>query len=208
MKLQVAFDITDLEKALSIAHTVEPYADIIEIGTLLIYAHGIHAIKTFKHTFPHATILADAKIIDRSKDAVALFAEAGADWITVMAGASSTIIQTACSTAQSYGKKIMLDLADSSSLGQSALDSKSLGVDALMFHKPTTEAPGVQFIDRWDLVQGNTTLPIFISASITRETIGDILTFNPYGIVIGSTIVAGANPEQEAAYFAQLLGNR
>ena len=33
-------------------------------------------------------ILADVKIVDRAKDAVTVFSNAGADWITVMAGAS------------------------------------------------------------------------------------------------------------------------
>ena len=83
--------------------------------------------------------MADAKIIDRSKDAVTLFAQAGADWITVMAGAGPTTIHTACTVAHEQGKKIMLDLADASSLGQSALEAKSFGADALVFHKPSIE---------------------------------------------------------------------
>lgn len=208
MKLQVSFDISDLEQALSIAEKIEEHVDIFEIGALLLYKYGESAIKAFNERFPHRTLLADAKIIDRSKDAVLIFIEAGADWITVMAGAGRTVIHTACTVAHAAGKKIMLDLADASSPGQAALEAKSLGVDALMFHKPTQDDEHLLFIERWEMVKGNTTLPIFISAHISRENISEILPLDAAGIVIGTSIVQSAEPEKEIAFYAELLGKK
>ncbi len=205
MKLQVAFDLIDLEKALDVAAEIEQYADIIEIGSLLIYKHGDKAIKSFREKFPKKIILTDGKIVDRSKDSVALFAQAGTDWITVMAGTSKNVIHTACTIAHELGKKIMLDLLDASSLGQSALEAQSLGVDALLFHKPADENEHFVFLDSWDMVKGNTQLPVFVSTHVSRETIAEVLSIAPAGIVIGRAITHAENPAQEAAYFASIM---
>ena len=149
MKLQIAFDCTDLDQAITIAKEVAQHADILEIGSVLIYKYGEQAIKRFRDEFPQKTLLADAKIADRGKEAVTIFAQAGADWITVMAGTGKNVIHIACTQAHSLGKKIILDLLDSSSLGQSALEAQSLGVDALLFHKPSDEEDQLSFLDRW-----------------------------------------------------------
>lgn len=204
MKLQIAFDLTDLDQAIAIAEAIETSADIIEVGSLLIYKHGVLAVQKFKERFPQKIILADTKILDRSKDTVTLFAQSGADWITVMAGANKNVIHAACTIAHELGKKVMLDLLDSSSLGQSALEAKSLGADALIFHKPIDDDP-LMFLDRWDMVKGNTQLPVFISTSLSRETVSEILSINPAGIVVGQAITQSQDPSQEAAYFASIL---
>lgn len=208
MKLQIAFDITDLDKALYIAEITQEYVDILEVGTLLIYKYGIQAIQQFKEKFPTKTILADAKIADQSKDAIILLAQAGADWITVLAGTKRNIIHTACSVAHDYGKKIMLDLVDANSLGQSALEAKSLGVDALLFHRPSSQDSDMIFSDGWDMVKGNTQVPIYITSNITRENIVEILSIGASGIVIGKAIVNAENPQEEAAYFSSLLNHK
>jgi len=205
MKVQIAFDMIDLDKAISIASEVEQYADILEVGSLLIYKHGEKAVRKFKETFPQKAILADAKIVDHGKEATIVLAQAGADWITIMAGAGRNVIYAAATAAHDLGKKIMLNLNDSSSLGQSALEAKSFGADALMLHKPSDEDTQLTFLEKWDMVRGNTQLPIFLSASITRETIHEIITINPTGIVLGKSIIQAENPQEEAAYFHALI---
>jgi len=204
MKVQVSFDKPDLEKALSIATHIAPYADIFEIGTLLIYHHGVKAIQSFRQAFPQKTIFADCKIADRGKEAVTLFAQAGADWVTVMAGTGKEVIHTSCTTADNLNVKVMLDLLDASSVAQSALEAKNLGVSALLFHQASDEQESLTFLDKWDMVKENTDLPIFISAKIRRETAQEILHVNPHGIIIGRSITDAENPAQEAQYFYEL----
>jgi 3-hexulose-6-phosphate synthase len=184
MKLQVAFDMLDLEKALSIAADFQHNIDIIEIGSLLIYKFGETAIKQFRERFPQKTILVDMKIADRGKEAARIGLNAGADWVTVLAGTSKNVIHTVCSTAHDMGKKVMLDLLDASSLGQSALESQSLGVDALLFHRPADESSPMISLEQWDIVKGNTKLPVFIAAHITRDNVHTVLELKPGGIVI------------------------
>lgn len=207
MKLHIAFDITDLETALSIAQSIEKYADIFEVGSLLIYKNGMLAVNRFKQQFPHKTVLADIKIADRAKEATLLCSEAGADWVTVLAGTRRNVIHSACNAAHERGKKVMLDLIDSSSLGQSALEAKSFGVDALLLHIPTQDSSQLTFLETWDMVKGNTPLPIYISGNISPETLPTIIELNPAAVVIGKEITSASNPALEAEKFYRLIHN-
>lgn len=203
MKLQISFDLTDLDKALKIGAQVAQYADIIEVGTILIHTYGVKAVEQFKSSFSDKTILADTKIMDRGKDLAELFAKAGADWITVMAGATKNTIHATCIAAHKENSKVMLDLLDSSSVGQSALEAKNLGIDAILFHQPYDERDSLVFLDKWDLIKGNTTLPIMVSAAINRDNFGEIMSINPYGIIVGEAILNAENPIAETEFFAQ-----
>ena len=205
MKLQISFDIIDLDKAIEIASDVAQYADIIEIGTILIYHHGTAAIKRFRETFPEKTILADIKIVDRGKEVTELFAQAGADWITVMAGTSPNVIHATTTAAHNANIKVMLDLIDSSSIGQSALEAKNLGVDALLFHQPYSEQESLMFLDKWDMIKGNTNLPIFVSAKINRDNVDKIVALRPDTIIVGVSITDAQDSASEAQYFAELV---
>ncbi len=205
MKLQIAFDLLDLNKALDKAGEVQEYADILEVGSLLIFKYGQQAVQAFKEHFPQKTILADAKIVDRGKEAVTLFAQGGADWVTVMAGTSRNVIHAVTQTAHEMGKRVMLDLLDAPSLGQSALESKSLGADALLFHVPALADAQVTLSERWDMVKGNTPLPIFIAATVTRENVNEFVAFKPAGLVLSNVITQADNAKEEAAFFHSLI---
>ena len=206
MKLQISFDLIDVDKAIAIAEEVSQYADIMEIGTILIYHHGATAITRFKEAFPDKIILADTKIVDRGKEVAELFAHAGADWITVMAGTSPHVIHATTTAAHNANMKVMLDLIDAESVGQSALEAKNLGVDALLFHQPYSEKESLTFLDKWDMIKGNTSLPIFVSAKINRENVDKIIALNPDVIIVGMSITDSADAAQEAHYFAELVG--
>lgn len=205
MKLQIAFDIIDLDKALELASETSEHADILEVGSLLIYKYGEQAVHCFKEKFPHKAILADAKLVDKPKEATQLFVQAGADWITVMAGATRNVIHGVSQTAHELGKKVMLDLLDASSLGQSALEAKSLGVDAILFHRPYTEDTQITLSEQWDMVKGNTNLPIYIAAPTTKDTIHELLRANPTGVVISSNLISSLEPEERTSFLRSIV---
>ena len=205
MKLQISFDLIDLDKALAIGSEVAQYADIIEVGTILIYHHGIAAIKRFKDAFPEKTIFADTKIVDRGKEVAELCADVGADWITVMAGTSHHVIHATTTVAHNANMKVILDLIDSNTVGQSALEAKNLGADALLFHQPYSETESLVFLDKWDMIKGNTNLPIFVSAKINRDNVDKIVALRPDVIIVGLSITEAEDAAQEAQYFAELV---
>jgi len=201
MKLQISFDLTDLDRALEIAGQIHEYADILEIGTLLVYAHGTTAVERFREAFPDKVLLTDTKIVDRGKESIALFANAQTDWVTVMAGTNKNVIHAACTAAHERNKKVVLDMIDSKEIGQSALEAKNLGADALLVHQPYDVEEPLEFLDKWEMIRGNTDLPIFISTRIGRDNIEDILNVKPDGITLGRTITEAENPREEAKFF-------
>jgi len=207
MKLQISFDFTDLEKALEIAKTIADYTDVLEVGTMLLYQHGIQAVEKFRESFPNKTIMVDAKIVDRGRESVTMLAKAGADWVTVMAGTHRNVIQSACAAGNSLKVNVMLDLLDADSPGQSALEAKNMGADALLFHEPYEEKESLEFLDRWDIVKGNTDLPVFVSGKIKRDTVEKVLKLKPDGIIVDRSITLAEDPAAEAQFFYDLCKN-
>lgn len=204
MKLQIALDLPQLDKALAYAEEIQQSVDIIEIGSILIYKYGEEAIKQFRERFPETILLADMKIADRGKEISKIALHAGADWVTVLAGTNRNVIHTVCATAHDMGKKVMLDLIDASSLGQSALEAQNLGIDALLFHKISDEKTQEITLDQWDMIQGNTKLPIFISAPVTRTSLPTLLQLNPGGIIISKSSEKDF-PVEDIHYFSSII---
>jgi 3-hexulose-6-phosphate synthase len=206
MKLQISFNLLDLKEALAIAKKVHEYCDAFEIGSLMITQYGMDAVVKFRKNFPEKTLICDTKIIEYEKEMVQLAAKAGSDWINVLASNNNNVIHNACNAAHNLGKKIILDLVSASSFGQMAVEAKSLGADAILFH--TLPDENQTFLDRWDMVKGNTDLPVFISTCINRNNVHEIIKAEPAGIVIGYAITRAKNPAEEAQYFYNLIENK
>ena len=207
MKLQISYDFTKLSQALEIAKKTALYADIIEIGTPLIITEGIKAIETFKENFPNKSILADVKIVDRVTEIIPILAKAGANYITVLYGTSNKVIQKAGSVAHANDAKLVLDLIDAETMGQAARDAESLNVDHVLFHYPHEITELYSHLDDWEIVKGNTDLPVFVSGRISKEHFKKIIQLKPKGVIIGEAITKAKDPEQEAKYFKEALGN-
>jgi 3-hexulose-6-phosphate synthase len=204
MKLQIAFDSLDLAKAIAIAEQIQDFADIIEIGSLLIFKYGAHAVKEFRLKLPEKVILADTKIVDRGREAAKIMFDAGADWVSVMAGTSKKVIHAVATIAHDHHKHVILDLVDAASSGQSALEAKTLGMDALMFHQTSEDENPFAFFEPWEMVRGNSGLPIYVSAHISRETAQSIIDLKPDALIIGKAIVHADDPVKEAQFFYEL----
>ena len=205
MKLQISFNLTDLNKALAIATDVVDYCDILEIDTVLLYAYGLEAVRKFRERFPKKTLLVDTKLTDGQEMIIDHLAHAGADWITVLSGSTKEAIHTLCKEANKYNVKVMLDLVDASTKAQSAMEAKHLGAHALLFHQTYTQESSLIFLDTWEMVKGNASLPIFISARINRDNFERIVSLNPHGVVIGRSIVESEDPAQEAQHYYEVL---
>ena len=208
MKLLITFNLLDLERSLLVAQVIEPHVDVLTIGSPLLYKYGTHAVERFRKQFPKKTLFAEARILDRPHDTVKLFSQAGANWISVLSGAGQNTIHSASTSAAESGTKIILDLADSCSIGQDALEAQRLGVEGITFHKPTIDEEGLTFSDRWQMVKGNTNLPVYISAHTSRQNITEVLGFEPSGVIVGSSVINAEDPEKEAIYFADLIRNK
>ncbi|MEX0849645.1 MAG: orotidine 5'-phosphate decarboxylase / HUMPS family protein [Candidatus Dependentiae bacterium] len=205
MKLQISFDLTDLDKAIDIATQVVDQCDTIEIGTILLYTYGLDAVKRFRTTFAKKTLLVDTKLIDCAEPIIEPIADAGADWITVMAGSDKNAIHSMCKEAHKHNLKVMLDLSDASSRAQSAMEAKNLGADALIFHHIYDDDAALIFLDKWQMIKGNASLPIYISAHINQSSFNQMVGLNPNGLIIGRSIVNAEDPKEEAQYYYNIL---
>ncbi len=205
MELYISFDLPDIDQALKIAHQVEPYANGFDIGSLLLYKYGVQAIEQFKERFKTKIINVDAKLVIHGKETVALLAQAGADWITVMGGTRKEVIHAACTQAHNMSKRILLDLSNASSYGQSALEAQSLGVDALLLRTMYDANEQLLFKDQWTMIRGNTPLPIYLTGKISLENIENIREIQPNGVFVGRAITQAENPAEVAKQLKERL---
>jgi len=201
MKLQISYDFTNLSQAIEIAKKTAEFSDIIEIGTPLLISEGVKAISEFKQNFPTKPILADVKLVDRVSEIIPLIAKAGATHITMLYGTSNKVIQKAASTAHANGLKIVLDLINPETMGQAAHDAEILKVDYVLFHYPHDFEQVFSHLDQWEIVRGNTDLPVFVSGRIKKEHISEIMKLKPQGIVVGEGITRANDPIKEAEFF-------
>ena len=203
MKLQISFELTNIDEAIAIAKDVADFGDVIEVGSLLLLSQGVEAVEAFRAAFPDKILLADAKLCDRATDMINLCVDAGANIVTVLAGTDNRTILRASDTAHKRGAKISLDLVDAYSMGQSARDAKSLGADMVLFHRSHDGDDVTKLTEEWQVTRGNTDVPIFISGNITREKIDQVRTLAPDGVIVGAAIVEADDPAGEAAFFKE-----
>lgn len=201
MKLHFTYNLSDLAQAIKIAEQTAEFADILGIGSLLLFKEGVNAIKTFKLHFPNKELFAEARITEKGEAAVNILAQAGADYISLLAGAPHKTIHKAVAAAKRFGVKIALDMLDTTSLGQSAMDAKTLGLNLLIVHRTLTAEESIDISSEWHNVKDNTDLPIFITGKIDEETFRHVIELKPHGVMIGSAITKSDNPAKAAQFF-------
>lgn len=206
MKLQIAFDVLELDQCLDIAKSVDHFSDSFEIRSSLLMKYGILCIEQFRSTFPEKELFVQTQIISNAADIVPFCLKAGADFISVMAGTAQPTIHAAATITRQKNKKITLDLLDAHSLGQAAMDAQRLGADALLYHNIYDTYNQAQFaMEEWDNLKGNTSLPIYITSNIDRNNIHFIIDLKPDVISIGKTITQSVDPVQEATFYYQAI---
>lgn len=205
MKLQISYNFTQLTTALEVAKKTATYADIIEIGSSLLFAEGLRVVRAFQEQFPNKPICVDTKIIEAAQDVIKMGAYQGATYFTVLAGASSHVIKNSAMAAHGQRAMIMLDLIDAPSTGQSAMDASILEADYLLFHRTMPSLGIAELHDEWLQVKGNTTVPIFIAGKIDRASLIHFYNLKPAGMIIGNAITHADNPESEAQHFKSII---
>lgn len=206
MKLHIKYNFIDLEHAKKIAEQTAAYADVLGIGSLLIYRYGIEAVQVFRNTFPDKPLFVDAKVTDRAELSVKLFAQAGATSLSILAGTYKNILKDATKAANLYKVHVLLDCVDAYSLGESAKEAEALGIQGLIVHRiraASYEEGDLETI--WQEVQGNTKLPIILRGKLTLESLPDVIKLNPHAVMIGEAITYAKDPAQAAQAIKALL---
>jgi 3-keto-L-gulonate-6-phosphate decarboxylase len=196
--LQLALDLTSLDRAADLVAKLSPTLGRIEIGTPLAIAAGLAAIDRIRPlSRPGAVIVADVKICDAGEKIARSAYAAGADVVTVVAAAIDEITwRGVLSAAADQGRgdrdpaPVLVDTvgarADPAALGRLAAAAAEAGVAIdLCLHRPKTDPPSF--------------------ADLIRPLYGYRLAFDQLAVA-GKLIPAQARPALEAGFGTLIVG--
>src|ERR1022692_567801 len=201
-RLQVALDVTDLDRALYVASQVIDIADRIEVGTPLLRKHGVFAIQAIRAKFHETILVADCKIMDFGESETKLAIDAGADGVIVQAVAPTETIEAVCRTAQRLGAFAMVDCIGITNMTSLARKLNGLPLSHLIIHKSKDEQTSMGPIrarETLDLAVGNYLAPLAIAGGITAANVSELVALPQIDtLIVGEAIVSSATPQDVA----------
>jgi len=205
IKLQLALDFTELERALFVAREAKDFVDIMEAGTPLIKAEGLNAVRTLRKEFPKHLIVADMKTMDTGGLEAEMALKAGADIVTVLSGADISTIEEAVKSARKYNGKVMVDCMNINNL-EILKKFEEIGVDYLGVHVGIDQQmKGQSPIEFCKRMLGKTRIPIAIAGGINTETAPKAAEMGASIIIVGSSITKSPNPREAAKAIRESL---
>lgn len=132
--LQLALDTFDLPSALAPMQRASAHIDVVEAGTILCYAEGMHAVRALRALYPDKILLADVRIAEAGSIIAKLAFDAGADWVSVVSGATLATIEVVVAEARRRDRDVQLELIDGWTWEQAA-QWRKLGVDKVIAHR-------------------------------------------------------------------------
>jgi len=202
---QIALDILTKEEIKDLL-TPELLAtvDIVEVGTPLIVRYGLSIVEQIKNWTNREKILfADTKIVDAGRWETNEAISAGADLVSVLAGASSYTLEEVRDTAHSNQIKMVVDIIDLSLSDQNKIEFiYSLSSDYLCIHLSTDVVKRggslLEFSHKLPFISTRR-LPLMVAGGIHSLNLSDILkSLQPAIIVAGSSITKASDPILEA----------
>src|ERR1035437_5994497 len=133
--VQVSLDLTSIADALRMgAIAVEAGADWLEIGTPLLLAEGVHAVRALRKEFPEYTLIGDRKTMGGGSGEARLYGDAGADAVVVMGRAHEATIERVCDAAEAGNLLVMGDDMGALDRPAEAARLEALGVGMVIHH--------------------------------------------------------------------------
>lgn len=207
MKLQLALDLVNIPQAIEVVKEVEPFIDIVEIGTPVINKEGLKALAEVKAAFPNLEVLADVKIMDAAAYEVSNAAAAGADIVTILAQAEDSSIKGAVEEAKKLGKKILVDMIAVKDIKTRAAELDELGADYICVHTGyDMQAEGKDsFEDLRTIKSVVKNAKTAIAGGIKLETLPEVIKAQPDLIIVGGGITSKENKAAEAEKIQKMI---
>lgn len=194
MKVQVAIDRVELDKAIALVEKFNGVADIIEIGTSLIKDYGLLNLKNLHLKATNSLILGDIKTNDEGTYEFTMGYNQGFDILTVMGSSSLETLQKCYDVSKEYNKKMMIDLLECSyekikeiSRFDEAIYCLHTSVDKSNSNNIIYELR--EFKLKFPLIKN-----IAIAGGINLEVIKKLKNEDINIVVIGSSITAAKDP--------------
>lgn len=193
MNIQLALDRFSIEEAISMAESVRPYIDWVEVGTSLIKEFGMQSVRAIREAFPDKTIVADMKTVDNAIYEMELCFSAGADVATVMGAAPKVSIEACLRVAANYKKEIMIDLLNITPQAMKNLTQFQEAIFCAHLSKDQQELSGESEGPTFSSVVSRENRMAF-AGGITLGTLTSLKESNPFVIIIGSAITKAEDP--------------
>ncbi|SFN85554.1 orotidine 5'-phosphate decarboxylase / HUMPS family protein [Mycetocola miduiensis] len=133
--VQISLDLTNNDEALrTAAIAVEAGADWIEVGTPLVLAEGLHAVRALRKEFPNHPLIVDLKTMDGGYLEAEMMGDAGADAVIVMGRAHDATIDRVIEAGDRFGMLVMGDDLGTTDRVAEAVRLEKLGVGMVIHH--------------------------------------------------------------------------
>ena len=170
--LQVALDFVDNSRALKCARQAAAGgADLLEVGTPLLKAEGLEAVRLLHREFPSIPIVCDAKTMDAGRAEVEIAAKAGASIATVLGVASDQTVQECIEAGRNYGCRVYVDLLGHPDPVARARQAEAWGAAFVGVHCPIDEQmAGMDPFERLRKVASAVSIPVAVAGGIHSES--------------------------------------
>ena len=199
-RLQLALDQVDLHRALRAAREgVAGGVHILEVGTPLLKAEGLGAVRAIREAFPKHEIVCDAKTMDAGRLELEAAAKAGATMGTVLGVASDSTIEECVEAGRNYGIKILVDLLGCTDPVERARWCESVGADAVNVHCPIDEqVRGGDPFEMLRAVRGAVSIDLTVAGGITAKTAPEAIAAGANVVIVGGAITKAQDAEAAA----------
>lgn len=202
-RLQIALDTDSLSKALAPLNKAIENVDVIEVGTILILHEGLRAVREMRALYPEKPILADVRIAEAGSIISRACYEAGASWVSCVAGASLTTIKQVVEVAEEYNGEVQVELNDDHYTLEKAKAWRESGVQHVIVKRSRDqEAAGILEWGSEDLQRIEDLKKLGFTVSITggiKPNELDTFKDSSVDIVIAGRYIVGAEDPNAAA---------
>ena len=201
-RLQLALDEPNLQDALNVLQATHDIIDIIEVGTILCLAEGMHAIREIRQQYSRHTIIGDVRIVRAGAKIANMVLDAGANWVTVVAEAPLTTLEATLEIAESVNGQVQIEMSEMLDI-QQAYQWKELGIRQVIYHSTaevSSSGPGHWRTEALDIVKQlcDMSFDVTVTGGITPETVSMFAELPISIIIAGRSIWNSENPRQSA----------
>ncbi len=205
--LQIALDFIDLHRALGVAReAVKGGADWLEVGTPLLKAEGLEAVRKLRAEFPHATIVCDTKTMDAGRIEMEAAAKAGANVATVLGAAPDATVRECIEAGRNYGIRVAVDLVNVKDPVARARAAAAWGASLVGVHCPIDQQmEGKDPFAVLREVAGAVEIPVSVAGGINSETAATAVAAGASVVVVGGAITKAEDAEDAARRIKRVI---
>jgi len=205
--VQISLDLTDLDEAMDTAAlAIRAGVDWLEVGTPLVIAEGMRAVRELRARFPQTPIVADLKITDGGWLEAEMAIKAGANMVVVMGQAHDETIELVAKAGRDLGAKTMGDNMNMPDPVTGAQKLEALGCDYVIHHigydmRTVRRQRGLSAptpLDRLKEVVEAVSVPVQAVGGLTIQQAIDTPSYGAPLVVIGAPLAIDAHAFKSA----------